>query len=562
MVGSLAQRTLPVIVSRAMQSSTVCKLFAHVTLCFLSGGLAVLHAQQVTFNVRDYGATGARDQDAQTAIQKTIDACAHSGGGTVDFPAGDYTSGGIHLRSHVRVYLEPGATIWASKDQHTYAETDPSHGGALFYGEDLENVTLEGRGTVDGQAEYDWRLGDLKSPILSPNGRLWQAAGIALMRTYPKQSYPRLVLLIRCKNVRIAGLSFFHGGSYNLVPFDCEHVVIDAVTIRDSITEGVWADGIDPNGCKDLHISNCTIETGDDAIVLWSNDILGRAMPLENVTITNCRLSSASSALKFCDGNQVAIRNVTVTNVVITNSNRGIAFMDFDGGLVSDVVISNVTIDCNRKDWFWWGDGDPIHFNLKRESQVRGTSKDHEPPTGSIRNVILQNIIARGPGTSLISGTSDSWLKSITLDNVKIFVTAQSSSPLETTSDAMKIEWVQDLTLRNFQVIWDTPTSKKWTSALHLDHAKDVDFDNVQVRQAPTSPESAAVVLEHADGIVIRNSRTETGTGTFLEARGPESRNVEFFANDLRSAQAAFKTTGGASPSQIKLFYTLVSKPR
>jgi hypothetical protein len=426
----------------------------------------------------------------------------------------------------------------------------------------LENVTLEGRGTVDGQAEYDWRLGDLKSPILRPNGLLWRAAGIPLMRTYPKQSYPRLVLLIRCKNVRIAGLSFFHSGSYNLVPFDCEHVVIDAVTIRDSITEGVWADGIDPNGCKDLHISNCTIETGDDAIVLWSNNIWGRAMPLENVTITNCRLSSASSALKFCDGNQVAIRNVTVTNCVITNSNRGIAFMDFDGGYVSDVVISNVTIECNRKDWFWWGDGDPIHFNLKRESQVRGTPKDHEPPTGSIRNVIIQNVIARGPGTSLMSGTSDSWLKSITLDNVKIFVTAESSSPLETTSDAMKIEWVQDLTLRNFQIIWDTPTSEKWTSALHLDHVKDVDFDNVQVRQAPTSPGSAVVVLEHADGIIIRNSRTETGTGTFLEVRGPESQNVEFFANDLRSAQAAFKTTGGASPSQIKLFYTLVSKPR
>ena len=58
----------------------------------------------------------------------------------------------------------------------------------------------------------------------------------------------------------------------------------------------------------------------------------GPALPCENITVTNCRLSSASSAIKFCDGNMNAIRNVTIDNCVITDSNRGLAFMDFDGG--------------------------------------------------------------------------------------------------------------------------------------------------------------------------------------------------------------------------------------
>src|SRR5256885_11616842 len=54
------------------------------------------------------------------------------------------------------------------------------------------------------------------------------------------------------------------------------------------------------------------------------------------------------------------------------------AFMVFDGGYVSDVVLSNLTIECTRHGWFWWGDGDPIHFNIKRRSEVDGTARQNE----------------------------------------------------------------------------------------------------------------------------------------------------------------------------------------
>src|SRR5256885_8661423 len=87
------------------------------------------------------------------------------------------------------------------------------------------------------------------------------------------------------------------------------------------------------------------------------------------------------------------------------------AFMVFDGGYVSDVVLSNLTIECTRHGWFWWGDGDPIHFNIKRRSEVDGTARQNEPPAGSIRNVIIRNVIARGKGTSGINGHPNSWLE-------------------------------------------------------------------------------------------------------------------------------------------------------
>ena len=85
--------------------------------------------------------------------------------------------------------------------------------------------------------------------------------------------------------------------------YDCQQVNIDGVYIYTSQRDGVWADGIDPDGCRDVRIANCTIETGDDAIVFYSYTIYGPALPCENITVTNCRLSSSSSAIKFCDCN-------------------------------------------------------------------------------------------------------------------------------------------------------------------------------------------------------------------------------------------------------------------
>src|SRR4051812_44497734 len=83
-----------------------------------------------SYNVRDYGASGQKTASAQAAIQQAIDACAAAGGGVVYFPPGDYTTGTLHLRSHLRLYLESGATIFASKEPAAFDKR------ALFYGED------------------------------------------------------------------------------------------------------------------------------------------------------------------------------------------------------------------------------------------------------------------------------------------------------------------------------------------------------------------------------------------------------------------------------------------
>ena len=85
-------------------------------LWFVMTTCAFALAAQPVFNVKDYGATGRKQDNARRPLQAAIDACGQAGGGTVYVPPGEYTSGQLHLRSGVRLYVEAGATLFASLD--------------------------------------------------------------------------------------------------------------------------------------------------------------------------------------------------------------------------------------------------------------------------------------------------------------------------------------------------------------------------------------------------------------------------------------------------------------
>ncbi len=267
----------------------------------------------------------------------------------------------------------------------------------------------------------------------------------------------------------------------------------------------------------------------------------GPALPCENITVTNCRLSSASSAIKFCDGNMNCVRNVTIDNCTITNSNRGIAFMVFDGGYVSDVVLSNLTIECRRHDWFWWGDGDPFHFNIKRRSEVHKHVKfENEPPAGSIRNVLIQNVVAVGKGSSVINGHPKSWLDGVTFDNVKLYLSSDSAASYDKSVHALQFQMAMNLKLRNVEVFWGNPESKQWRSALYVEDVTGLEVDNFGGRQAKKSSLVPAVELNRVQGAVIRNSTVQEGTSIYLSVLGKESATILLTGNDLRKATTPY----------------------
>jgi glycosyl hydrolase family 28 len=522
-----------------------------VVLVSLPGHVLSAQVSQPVFSVKTYGATGKKSDNARTAIQRAIDACARAGGGTVYLPAGDYTSGTLHLRSHVRFYIASGATLFGAEEDSAF-DTD-----GLLVGEDLENITIEGRGTINGQAKYDWRMNVIDDGYIRDNQKSAEAAGVPLMRSFPKgmgvrKIYPHLIKLLRCKDVRIAGLSIIDSPSWTIYPYACERLRIDGIYVHTDQKLGVWADGIDPDGCKDVIIANSVIETGDDAIVFYSSAASGGPpKACENITVTNCRLSSSSSAIKFCDGNSVAVRNVTIDNVVITHSNRGIAFMVYDGGVVENVVISNVVINTNRFDWFWWGNGDPIYFTVQRRSESLGLPlKADEPPAGVIRHVILRNIIAHGQGSCLILGHPNSWLEDINLENIKLYQSTDPAAAYDRSVHAMYFHYAKNLKVKDLQVQWEKPESAKWQSALYFQEVNGLKMEGFT--GAPAKAEFPAMVLDQVEGASIVNSQALPGTDLFLRVTGAKTRDINLFGNELHAAGTVFKIDGSVSSDAVK----------
>jgi polygalacturonase len=122
-------------------------------------------ASPTIFDVRAFGAAGNGQALDSPAINNAIDAASAAGGGTVYFPAGNYLSVSIHLKSNIALYLDSGATIVAAspKDGYRYDPAEPnefdkyqdfghSHfHNSLIWGDGVQNVAILGPGLINGK---------------------------------------------------------------------------------------------------------------------------------------------------------------------------------------------------------------------------------------------------------------------------------------------------------------------------------------------------------------------------------------------------------------------------
>lgn len=504
-------------------------------------------------NVRDYGATGTRKQSSKettAAIQKAIDTCAEKGGGMVYVGPGQYVTGPLNLKSNVRFYIEAGATIYGSRDPNDWGR---GRGQAILYGEDLVNVTIEGRGTVDGNAEH------AQFPYTEKSDNEIQYRIDALKRDKPegmpfwKWTRPtyNIVYLRNCTDVRITGVTLMNSPVWCVHFLACERVVVDGVYVYSSLIEGVNSDGINPNGCKDVRISNCTIVTGDDCISLKSGGSGRSARVCENITITNCRLTSASSGVKIGDEIDADVRHVVIDNCVIRNSHRAFAFMIIDGGTVSDVIVSNITIECTRHDWFWWGQGDAFYFKIAKRRE--------DSKIGKFENIIIKDVIANVKGTSIINGHPESPLTGIRFENVKFIMSEDPKAYFKEAVHGIEGRYFKDLTLKDVEVVWGEPSSEKWKSALSLEDVDGLTLDGFIGRQAHLDSKEPAVVLKNVTKARIRNCIAAEGTSQFLRIEGEKNKDFRLFGNDFTDAGTAY---GPADKADAAITYLTAGEIR
>ena len=479
------------------------------------------------FNVKNFGATGKRDDKATMAIRAAVEACTTAGGGTVYVPPGDYTVGTIQLKDNVTLHLEAGANFFLSQDRDDFIQGTRT----MIFAENATNISVTGRGTLDGLAQYEFIEMRGVDPEIVEEIEIAREAGIDMRRYYRTGMQTYMFILNNCTNILLRDISVIHSPLWNIRLNDCDRVFVRGIYIYSDLEKGVNADGIDICSSRNVTISDSVIITADDSIVLKTPLRRGqeKATTTENIVVTNCVLSSSSTPLMIGTETHADVRHVIFSNCTIRNSNKGFGINVQDGATVSDVLISNLTIETNRRHWNWWGSAELCKFILKK--------REESSRLGKIRDIVIENIISHTRGTSTIKGHQDQPLENIRMTNVQIFMNPEDAIDKRATH-ALEIENIQGLKIRDLSVRWSQDqVENKWQSALVLKSVSDFEVLYFSGRQGSRDTNYPAILLDNVSEGIIGESRATNGCGTFIRLIGDKTQKITLRNNNTNKAK-------------------------
>jgi polygalacturonase len=473
------------------------------------------------FNVRDFGAVGDGVRLDTKAIQETIDACARSGGGTVNFSAGTYLTGTIVLKSHIMLELDSGAVLLGSTKLEDYpihvpalrSYTDVYVDKSLIYAENLENIGICGRGQIDGQGA--------------------KFKGHYMVRPY-------LMRFIGCRDISVSDVGIHNSPMWVQHYLACDEVNIRGISVHSKVNAN--NDGIDIDSCRRVRISDCEIVSGDDAIVLKATC----DRPCQDVAVTNCVLSTNCNALKLGTESNGGFENIVISNCSIYDTRlAGIAIEMVDGGRLERVTISNIAMN---------GIGTPIFVRLGDRARpfVEGGAR---PGMGSLRDVTISNIEAinaKNTGCA-IAGLPGHAIENMTLENIHLsFVGGGklADARREIPENPEKYpefhmfgilpaygfycRHVRNLAMRNVETRF---VGAEERPALFCDDVEELEMAGSKL--ACASEAEPAVHLSNVKGAMLHGCRALAGARTWLRLRGDRSEHISVIGNDLAAVGQA-----------------------
>ena len=369
----------------------------------------------MAYHIIDMGAVGDGVTNDTSVIQEAIDKCSLQGGGVVILDGGHtYLSGSIVLKSNVELVIEKGAVLKASENMSDYdyiseiakighnkkvevptfvnCEYDGKPRQYFIYAKDADGVCISGGGVIDGSEEIYY--GEVRKDQI--DGAF----------------YPRIpmILMEHCTHLTIKDVTIRKSGFWTTHLVGCEEVDITGVRILNNRMMAN-CDGIDPDHCRHVRISNCHIEAADDCIVLKTTEANKQYGDCEDIIISGCTLASTSAAIKIGTESVNDFKNIVITGCTIYDTNRGISFQLRDEGNIENVIISDCIINTKNYSDCWWGCAEPVNItSINRKADV---------PSGRIRGISINNLICTGEGSIYIAGKEDSPVTDITLNNIR-----------------------------------------------------------------------------------------------------------------------------------------------
>ncbi|WP_370174320.1 glycoside hydrolase family 28 protein [Leeuwenhoekiella palythoae] len=477
------------------------------------------------YNVVEEGANNNGIKCTQT-LQKLINAASEQGGGTLFFPAGNYLTGALELKSNITLDLEAGAVLKFSEDFDDYLPfvqlrwegTVLNSFSPLLYAKNAENITITGRGVIDGSGKAWWtemyRIESTENLPLTKYQKMTQEQNKDLVTApYYQRTRnflfhrPPLFQAFKCKNILIEGVTFQNAPFWTINPAFCDNVSIDKVTIFNPPSPNT--DGINPTSCKNVHISNCHISVGDDCITIKSGrDADGRkwATPTENVTITNSTMLSGHGGVVIGSEMSGGIKKITISNCVFDGTDRGIRIKSARGrgGVVEDIQVSNIVMNNIKQEAFM--------LNMFYDKNT--TEEEVSERTPVFRNIHFSNITGTAVNTAgRILGISEMPVQNVSFSN--IYLEAETGFEIHT---------AKDFKFNNVQV--------NTTIGPSFEIENTQGFVLTSISSKEPLEDTPVVKLINVSNVLLTSNFPITTTPLFLEVSGAETRNV-FLKNNV-----------------------------
>ena len=436
-------------------------------------------------------------------LQRAIDRVCNNGGGRLDVTPGKYLTGSIMLKSGVELHLMNGAVILGSTNPKDYysINTKPTADRrndnsniALVMADNAENISITGNGTIDGQG----LMLALNIDSLHHKGILIDSHyNIRRMRP-SEQARPKLFYFYNSNNVTVSDLQLKNSACWGL-SFDlCSNLNLKNLNITN---RAYWNnDGIDIDDCQHVKISDCEINSADDAICLKSYHANSACV---DVDIQHCSLRSSASGVKFGTASWGGFKNIHVADITVFDTFRSaIAIESVDGGNIDSVCVERVNAI---------NTGNAIFLRL---GQRAGDKK------GRLENVILRDITCtvpfgrpddnydlRGPEVDFfhnpfpcsICGIPGNKIQNVLLENISIVYPGRATRGMAYVPlwRADKID-EQIKSYPEFSMFGELPS---W--GFYVRHVSGITFNNVKLSLADKDFRPA-FVFEDADNVVMK----------------------------------------------------------
>ncbi|HET6994695.1 MAG TPA: glycosyl hydrolase family 28 protein [Chitinophagaceae bacterium] len=510
------------------------------------------------YNVRDHGAKGDGKILDTVAIQSAIDKCSSEKGGTVLIPAGEFLAGTLELKSNVTLHIAASGKLLGSPKREDYTAgkgVPPGNGNIVFlYAVNAENVSIEGKGTVDGNglAFYNGK-GDNTGPGQNGVGGNFDR--------------PHLAIFYQCSNLCLNGV-FFTASAYHCFRIlGCRRVHIDGVKIYNRVNRN--NDGFHFNNSEYIHLVNCDVQCQDDACALFGSN--------KFVTITNCSFSTRWSVFRFGGGES---QNIAITNcliyetygcpIKISAGRASIENLSF-----SNIIMRNVT--------------GPIGIGFSGPSGNNPNDNNERTPLPFIRNIVfnaIQATVVAKPidhpdihfGVTVREGEKNScitlnamgnyYLENISFTDVHIkyagggtkeqaaktvpniaaeYFGVWDPAPGGPPAYGMYARNVKGLSLQNVRFEYEQADARP---AIIFDNVQDATINGLS---AMGSGETELLRFINSKDILLTATRLLTSSAVFLRVEGQSSEGITIDGGDLRKAGQKTSFENGAAKTSVMI---------